>query len=267
VNDALCRRLGVVDARPLKAAGEEGLLKLVTFVPADHLEQVARALFAAGAGRIGDYAECAFHAPGTGRFRSPEHGRPFVGSPGRAEQAAEERLETVLAAEDRRGVVAALQSAHPYEEPAYDLYPLRQGPAGFGLGRVGRLASPAPGEEFVARAARELGSPAPAAAGPRPELVERVAVVGGSGAELLPLAAAAGAQVLVTGEARHHAWEEASDWGVCLAVLGHWATEAVIVEPWARRLEESLRARGLVAEIAPWTGADPWRPVQCHKEV
>jgi putative NIF3 family GTP cyclohydrolase 1 type 2 len=97
--------------------------------------------------------------------------------------------------------------------------------------------------------------------------VERVAVVGGSGAELLPLAAAGGAQVLVTGEARHHAWEEAADLGVCLAVMGHWATENVVVEPWARRLEEMLRAAGLFAETAPWTGADPWRPVQRHKEV
>jgi dinuclear metal center YbgI/SA1388 family protein len=267
VNDALCARLGVVEARPLKAAGEDGLLKLVTFVPAGHLEEVARALFAAGAGRIGDYAECAFHAPGTGRFRAPEHGRPFIGRPGRAERADEERLETVLAADHRRRVVAALAAAHPYEEPAYDLYPLRQGPPGSGLGRVGRLKTPLAGGEFLARAARELGSPAAVAAGPLPEAVERVAVVGGSGAELLPLAAAGGAQVLVTGEARHHAWEEAADLGVCLAVMGHWATENVVVEPWARRLEEMLRAAGLFAETAPWTGADPWRPVQRHKEV
>ncbi len=265
VNHALAQRLGLVDTRPLVPATDQGLAKLVTFVPPDHLEEVSRALFAAGAGRIGDYRECSFHAPGTGSFLAPAEGKPFLGQPGRKEAVGEERLETLVPLARAGQVVAALMAAHPYQEPAYDLYPLKQPPAGYGLGRVGRLPSPQGGEEFIAAAARELGAAAAQVAGPLPRTVERVAVVGGSGGDLLPQAVAAGAQVLITGEARYHAADQARDLGLCLVCLGHYQTEAVIIEPWARRLSQMLEAAGLFCEVVPWTGgADPWQPVQAR---
>jgi len=260
VNDALARRLGLIDTKPLVAATEQGLAKLAVFVPPDHLPAVADALFAAGAGRIGAYRDCAFHAPGTGSFLAPLDGKPYAGQPGQKESVSEERLETLLPLAAAGRVLQALKNAHPYEEPAFDLYPLKQSPAGFGLGRVGRLPKPRNGEEFIAAAAKELGAPAAQVTGPLPKKVERVAVVGGSGGDLLPQAAAAGAQVLITGEVHYHAWEQAGDLGLCVAALGHYQTEAVIIEPWARRLSEMLEKAGLFCEIAPWTaGADPWR--------
>jgi len=266
VNDALAGRLGLRETETLAPVAEKGLAKLVTFVPPDHLEAVARALFAAGAGRIGAYRECAFHTPGIGSFTAPPDGRPFVGRAGQRETVAEERLETLLPLAAAGAALRALKQAHPYEEPAYDLYPLRQPPAGFGLGRVGNLPAPQGGEEFLAAAARELGSEAAQATGPLPAQVERVAVVGGSGGDFLAQAAAAGAQVLVTGEAGYHAWEQAGDLGICLAVLGHYHTEAVIIEPWARRLGQSLRDAGLFCDMAAWThGAAPWRPVSARR--
>lgn len=265
VNDALAQRLGLVDTGPLMPATDQGLAKLVVFVPPDHLEPVAQALFAAGAGRIGAYRECAFHEPGTGTFRVPADGKPYLGKPGRKESVPEERLETVFPMSAIGPVVAALKSAHSYEEPAYDIYPLRQSPAGFGLGRVGRLSQPQNGEQFIQAAAKELGADAAEVSGPIPEEVERIAVVGGSGGDLIPQAAAAGAQMLITGEARYHAWEQAKNLGLCLITLGHYQTEAVIIEPWARRLEQMLEAAGLFCEIAPWTnGVSPWRLLQAR---
>jgi hypothetical protein len=98
--------------------------KLVVFVPADALDAVRDAVFAAGAGRIGVYERCSWYAEGTGTFVGGEGSSPTVGAPGREERVPELRLETVFPAERQRAVVAALRAAHPYEEPAFDVYEL-----------------------------------------------------------------------------------------------------------------------------------------------
>ncbi len=98
--------------------------KLVVFVPREALNSVREALFAAGAGRIGDYAHCSWYTEGTGTFLGGEGTSPDVGQAGREERVAELRLETVFPAERQEEVVAALRSAHPYEEPAFDVYEL-----------------------------------------------------------------------------------------------------------------------------------------------
>ncbi|MCB2188945.1 MAG: Nif3-like dinuclear metal center hexameric protein [Deltaproteobacteria bacterium] len=261
VNDALAARLGLGDLSSLEPAGRGKMVKVVVFTPPEAAEAVAQALFTAGAGRIGNYRECAFAAPGVGSYVPPPDGRPYRGAPGRPEQAPEQRLETILPAARLAGALAALGAAHPYEEPAVDVYPLTEGPAGYGLGRVGRLDPPLAPAEFAARAARELGSPLAALAGAPPERLSRVAVVGGSGGDYLAQAAAAGAGLLVTGEARYHAAEAAADLGLGLLTLGHFQTEQVIVEPWARRLSEAMAARGFNCEVvADRGGVDPWRP-------
>ena len=103
--------------------------KLVVFVPREALDTVRDALFEAGAGRIGDYERCSWYAAGTGTFLGGESASPSVGERGREERVAELRLETVYPAEREVDVVAALRRAHPYEEPAFDLYELRDPPA------------------------------------------------------------------------------------------------------------------------------------------
>jgi hypothetical protein len=98
--------------------------KLVVFVPAEALDPVRDAVFAAGAGRIGDYERCSWYTEGTGTFLGGESTHPTTGAAGREERVPELRLETVMPAERLEDVLAALRSAHPYEEPAYDVYPL-----------------------------------------------------------------------------------------------------------------------------------------------
>lgn len=98
--------------------------KLVVFVPRQALDAVRDALFAAGAGRIGDYSRCSWYAEGTGTFLGAEGTSPSVGAPGREQRVAELRLETVFPAEQQDAVLAALRGAHPYEEPAFDVYEL-----------------------------------------------------------------------------------------------------------------------------------------------
>jgi hypothetical protein len=98
--------------------------KLVVFVPAEALDRVRDAVFAAGAGRIGDYERCSWYAEGTGTFLGGEGTQPAIGERGREERVPELRLETVFPAERHEQVVAALRDAHPYEEPAFDVYEL-----------------------------------------------------------------------------------------------------------------------------------------------
>jgi hypothetical protein len=98
--------------------------KLVVFVPREALNEVREALFAAGAGRIGNYEHCSWYGEGTGTFLGGEGTSPNVGQPGREERVAELRLETVFPAERQDEVLAALKGAHPYEEPAFDVYEL-----------------------------------------------------------------------------------------------------------------------------------------------
>ena len=98
--------------------------KLVVFVPREALDEVREALFAAGAGRIGNYEHCSWYGEGTGTFLGGEGTSPNVGQPGREERVAELRLETVFPSERQDEVLAALRRAHPYEEPAFDVYDL-----------------------------------------------------------------------------------------------------------------------------------------------
>ncbi|MCB2227507.1 MAG: Nif3-like dinuclear metal center hexameric protein [Desulfarculaceae bacterium] len=266
VNDVLGRRLGLTGLAPLTPGRSGGLIKLVVFTPAEALDQVSAALFASGAGRVGDYSECSFAGLGVGAYRVPPDGKPYVGSPGQREMLEELRLEVLIPASAAPRALAALSQAHPYEEPAVDLYPLEQSPAGFGLGRVGELAAPVEAGAFARRAAAELKAGWAHMGGAPPQRISRVAVVGGSGGDMLPAAAARGAQLLITGEAPHHAAQQAADLGLGILCLGHYQTEVVIVEPWAARLGRELSGLGLDCTVEPYTGGvDPWHPV-VHKE-
>ncbi|MCF8034476.1 MAG: Nif3-like dinuclear metal center hexameric protein [Desulfarculaceae bacterium] len=266
VNDVLGRRLGLGELTPLTPGRNGGLVKLVVFTPPEALDQVSAALFAAGAGRIGGYSECSFAAVGVGSFRAPSDGHPYLGNPGEKELVEELRLEVHTTATAAPRVLAALKQAHPYEEPAVDVYPLTQSPPGFGLGRVGELPAPVEARHFARRAAAELKAGWAHLGGAPPKRISRVAVVGGSGGDMLPAAAASGAHLLITGEASHHAAQQAADLGLGILCLGHYQTEVVIVEPWAARLGRELTALGLDCTIEPYTGGvDPWHPV-AHKE-
>jgi putative NIF3 family GTP cyclohydrolase 1 type 2 len=140
INDVLAERLGVHDPRPLRVTHREPLVKIAVFVPPGHRDAVLDAMAAAGAGAIGDYDRCGFFAAGQGTFRPLPGARPFQGEIGRIETTPEERLEMVVSEALGPAVVAAMKRAHPYEEVAYDVFPLRNTATEHGIGRVGALA-------------------------------------------------------------------------------------------------------------------------------
>jgi dinuclear metal center YbgI/SA1388 family protein len=242
-NDVLADMLGMQERRPLRgldavdSGGTE--VKLVTFVPAENVEAVSQAVFAAGAGRIGKYSACSFRSPGTGTFFGEEGASPVVGQAGRLEEAPELRLETVVPVSKVPDVMRALRAAHPYEEPAFDLVRLAPAPGAVGFGRVGKVTT-GPVHAFVDKVKAGLGAKQVLVVGPLERTVSRAAVCAGSGGELLGDATAAGAELFVTGELRHHEALAAVNDGLTVVCALHSTSERVALVALEKRLSACL---------------------------
>ncbi|PLY00223.1 MAG: Nif3-like dinuclear metal center hexameric protein [Desulfuromonas sp.] len=258
LNDWLAGRLGVETTVPLESP--EGLLcKLVVYVPVDHREAVASAIFSAGGGQIGNYDQCSFRTEGVGTFRPGDGTDPYIGDRGKSEEVPELRLETVVPKDKLGRVVAKMTKAHPYEEVAYDIIPLVNGRPDVGLGRIGRLEKPATLGRFADGVKQALGADHVRVVGDAGRLVEKIAVCGGSGASLLAAAARQGADVLVTGDVKYHDALIAEALGVALVDAGHFATEIIMVEELTELLRKLTREKGFEIDILPLQGArDPF---------
>lgn len=238
-NDVLADALGMTARRPLRASpAKDAQYKLVTFVPEEAADRVGEAMFAAGAGRIGQYSSCSFRAAGTGTFFGEAGANPAVGEAGRLERAPELRLETVVPIAKVSEIVAAMRKAHPYEEPAFDLVRLAPAPEGPGIGRVGEVAGDR--RSLIERLRAAVGADAAMVAGPLEGPARRAAVCAGAGGELLRDALAAGADVFVTGELRHHDALRAVERGMTVVALRHSVSERCTLPSLRDRLEKEL---------------------------
>jgi dinuclear metal center YbgI/SA1388 family protein len=242
INELLAKRLGLTDVRPLRPRGAIRQCKIVVFVPDSDLARVSDALFAAGAGNIGQYSQCSFRLEGTGTFFGSEVTNPTVGRKGRREEVAEWRLEAICPEAVVDDVVAAMRQTHSYEEPAYDVYPLRPGWSPLGEGRVGRLPTPSPLQALAASVKAMLRASGIQFVGEPSRIVERVAIVCGAGGDFVNDAVRAGADVLLTGEARFHDALTAEAQSLALLLPGHYATERPDVEYLAERLGREFPA-------------------------
>jgi dinuclear metal center YbgI/SA1388 family protein len=254
VSDALARALGVEDVAPLSPGPPDDAAKLVVFVPPEATQRVVDALAGAGAGRIGDYGRCAWWADGTGTFEAGPDARPAVGEPGERTETAERRVEMVVPRTRLAPCIRALLAAHPYEEPAYDVLPVLL-PNDRGAGRVGTLREPVTLRELVARVADALPATVNAvrATGDPDRRVERVAVCGGGGDDLIDAARGAGADVYVTADLRHHPASEAAERGLALVDAGHWATEWPWLADAAERVGRVGRTHVSTLVTDPWS--------------
>ncbi len=238
INALLARRLGLLDVKPLRPGEGPRQCKLVVFVPDKDLGPVADAAFAAGAGHIGQYRECSFRLAGTGTFFGSEASNPTVGQKGRREDVSEWRLEVVCPERSVDAVVAAVRRAHSYEEPAYDVYPLRPAPSALGSGRVGRLPKPTPLAKLAKAVQKQLAAKAVQTVGALEKPVERLAIACGAAGEYFHDAVRARADAFLTGEMRFHDLLSAQAEEVALLLPGHFATERCGVEELAQQLQK-----------------------------
>jgi len=256
INDLLAEKLGLANVKPLRAQDERPQCKIVVFVPDADLAKVSEALFAAGAGRIGQYSECGFRLAGTGTFFGSDAANPTVGQKGRREEVSEWRLEVICPEAGVAAAVAAMRHAHSYEEPAFDVYPLKPGSRG-GQGRVGDLNQPTPLKDVAARVKEMLAAACVQMVGDAEKSVRRVALACGAAGEFLSDARKASADVFLTGEVRFHDCLAAQAHGISLILPGHYATERCGVEMLARRLQQ--RFDGL--EV--WSSQREREPLVC----
>ncbi len=200
--------------------------KLVVFVPRESVAPVRDAMSRAGAGVIGDYEKCSYMLEGRGTFFGTDATNPAVGEKGRLEEVEEVRLEMVCGAGSVGPAIEALRTAHPYEEPAFDVHRLEPRPdPAVGPGRIGRLRAPTSAREVAARVRDTLAVPGVRVATAGDGVSDRVAVCPGAGAAVLEQAMAAGAGIFVTGEMRHHDVLRALDLGLSVVLAGHTNTE------------------------------------------
>jgi dinuclear metal center YbgI/SA1388 family protein len=205
------------------------LLKLVTYIPESHLEKVREALFEAGAGVIGNYDQCGFTTQGTGSFRGNENTKPFLGEKGKIHFEKEYRFETVLFSHLKEKVIRALLSIHPYEEVAYDIYSLENENAKIGLGCLGEFKDAISKNDFLKLVSLVFGAKGIRYSKSSGKQVRKVALCGGSGASLLNMAIASGADAFVTADIKYHNFFE-TDNKILLVDAGHFESEKLSTE-------------------------------------
>lgn len=238
VNHGICNRLGLKKIKTL-VPQKHTIEKLVAFVPKAQAKEVRKALFAAGAGNIGNYDNCSFNIDGTGTFKPGKESNPTLGTIGEIHKEAEVQVSLTYAKHLRGKVLKALFASHPYEEVAHEITILENTNQHLGMGMLGEWEKPMPEKEFLnfvkdtmqtdcVRHSKLLGQP-----------IQRVAVLGGSGSFAIQMAIRAGAQAFITADLKYHDFYSADN-QLVLADIGHYESEQFTKELLVSLLSEKI---------------------------
>jgi dinuclear metal center YbgI/SA1388 family protein len=258
VNDILANILELKSVRILKKTMEETYKKLVVFVPRNHAVSVRNAIGNAGGGFIGNYSHCTFSVQGEGSFKPHEGSSPFIGEVGKLETVDEVRIETIVHESLLKKVISAMLKAHPYEEVAYDIYPLSNEGKTYGMGRIGYLGSPMKLCNFCNVVKQKLKAKHIRVVGDLTKEISKVALCGGAGGDLISSAAFSGADVIVTGDVKYHDAIEAKAAGIAVIDAGHFYTENPIVYSLAALIKSKILSLGEKVVVTVYEGKDPF---------
>jgi len=238
ISGAAAESLGLKNVRVL-VPRKDDLIKLVTFIPDDHFEMVSSAVFRAGAGHIGNYDSCGFSSDGTGSFRAGKGTNPFSGKPGELHKEKEKRFETVFPGHLHHKVLKALEEAHPYEEVAYDLYPVVNENPAMGFGAVGELSQDMTESGFLSFVKQVFNTACIRHTEFTGRDIKRVALLGGSGSEFLSKAMSAGADAYITSDVKYHQFFNADN-KILLLDIGHYESEQVAIKILNKLISEKI---------------------------
>jgi len=228
LNGLLMKKIGITKYQVMNP--KKGLLsKLITYCPTDYAEKVRLALFEAGAGHIGNYDSCSFNAPGQGTFRSSENANPFVGEKNVLHFENEVRVEVVLPNHLRHQVISSLLKNHPYEEVAYDIYPLDNLYSKVGSGAVGELQKEWSGKNFLHHVKKSLDLEVIRHSKLYAHPIKRVAICSGSGSFLIHEALSSKVDALLTADLKYHDYFLARE-HLLLIDIGHYESEHWVKE-------------------------------------
>jgi len=261
LNDFLANIFELKNIEILEETGREKLYKLVVFIPEGYEEKVRQAIGEKGAGFIGNYSFCTFQTPGTGTFLPLEGTNPFIGEIGKIEYAKEYRLETIVPQGNLNNVLQAMIDAHPYEEVAYDLYPLANEGKSYGLGRIGNLDFPISLREIAQKTAGVLNIDISVLKieGELNRRIERMAVCGGAGKSLIPLTIEKGADLYLTADIDYHSAQKAKEANLALIDAGHGNTERPSISFLRKKIEAKLKKIGEIRIEESKVFTEPWQ--------
>lgn len=250
VNDLLAAKLGLKETDVLVPTYEMPLKKLVVYAPVQAADQIREVLGNAGAGFIGNYSHCSFSNEGTGRFLPGENTNPYIGLQGKLETVKEERIETIFPQNLERKIIKAMLKAHPYEEPAYDIYPLDLKGQTYGLGRIGYLQEEMTLEEFSEFVKTALDIKGVRVVGDLKDKIKKVAVLGGDGGKYYPTAIRKGADVFITGDMYYHTAIDAKLDGLNIIDPGH-NVEKVMKDGVVKKMTELCQEKHYQVSFLP----------------
>jgi len=223
VNKKIADKLGLINQQILSPK-KSLLKKLVTFVPATHIDIVRDHLFNAGAGNIGNYDSCSFILEGTGSFRGNENSNPFIGEKGKLSLEKETRLELIFETINESQIISALKQYHPYEEVAYDIYQLENSYQNIGSGMVGELPNAISEKEFLEKIKAIFKLKVIKHTPLTNKNIKKVALCGGSGSFLLKNAINSKSDIYISSDFKYHEFFDAEN-KILVADIGHYESE------------------------------------------
>lgn len=218
---------------------EGELVKLVTFVPKADAEKVRNAMFEAGAGNVGNYDCCSYNIEGQGTFRGGPDTNPYVGKKGEVHFELETRIEVITPKANLSRVINSMVSSHPYEEVAYDVFPILNKYSGAGAGMIGDLKSSFSESDFLKMVKKVFRVPTIRHTSFTGRDVKKVAYCGGSGASLIKAALAANADVFITADVKYHQFFDAES-KILIADIGHFESEQFTVDVFYEYLSKNF---------------------------
>ncbi len=238
VSYQLAKRLTLKNIRFIKnLSGNQ--FKLAVFVPVSHINKLAEAIHQSGGGIIGEYSNCSFRTNGTGTFKGSNESNPSIGKKGVVEFVEEVKLEILVDEWKLNDVISSMKNAHPYEEAAYDIFPLKNDNVNYGIGAIGDLNDSMDTNDFLSFVSSKLKTSGLRYAKSKKNKIKKVAVCGGSCGELLDEAIKQGAEAFITADLRYHTFQDAEG-KILLVDAGHYETEAPILDEVKQRLEALL---------------------------
>ena len=241
VSFQLAKKLGLQNISFLKNL-KSNQFKVSVFVPETHIEKVASSIFSAGGGVIGEYSNCSFRSPGEGTFKGSSVSKPVVGSKQKYEKVNEVKLEILIDSWKLNNILSAIRTSHPYEEPAYDIYPLENYNSNFGAGAIGILENELSVSQTLSLILEKLGAKNLKYVLGNQSKIKKIAVCGGSGSDLLSDAINCGANAFVTADIKYHTFQSAQN-KILLIDAGHYETEIHVLNELQRRLKKFVRMK------------------------
>jgi len=260
VNDLLCDALSIHPTGNLVDLHSEKMFKIAVYVPVTHLNEVSEALHLAGAGHIGNYSHCTFQTEGQGTFKPLAGSTPFRGTENEVETVEEMKVETIVKEQDKAKVIGAMIHAHPYEEVAYDVYPLHNEGESLGIGRVGQFAEEMDLRQFATYVKDTFDLSHVRVIGDLTKRIEKVAVLGGSGEKYIEVAKQAQADVYVTGDLTFHTAQDAKEMGLAVIDAGHYI-EKIMKAATKERLDKEFIQSGLEVIVSE-TSTEPFQLIR-----